>query len=55
MADAGMEFIDLTLEPPAAASWEVDTRAVRRALERTGWVWWAIRRGICRWQAQSRK
>jgi sugar phosphate isomerase/epimerase len=34
MADAGMEFIDLTLEPPASASWEVDTRAVRRALER---------------------
>ncbi|HEX3683554.1 MAG TPA: sugar phosphate isomerase/epimerase family protein [Bryobacteraceae bacterium] len=35
MADAGMEFIDLTLEPPAAASWEVDTRAIRAALERS--------------------
>lgn len=36
MADAGMEFIDLTLEPPAAASWRIDTTAVRRALERHG-------------------
>ncbi|HSU33408.1 MAG TPA: hypothetical protein VLJ11_19425 [Bryobacteraceae bacterium] len=24
MADLGMEFIDLTFEPPAAASWNVD-------------------------------
>ncbi|HTU44158.1 MAG TPA: sugar phosphate isomerase/epimerase family protein [Bryobacteraceae bacterium] len=34
MSEAGMEFIDLTLEPPGAASWEVDTRAIRDALER---------------------
>ena len=34
MADAGMEFIDLTLEPPAAASWNVNAAAIRRALER---------------------
>jgi sugar phosphate isomerase/epimerase len=34
MAEAGMEFNDLTLEPPGAASWEVDARAVRDALER---------------------
>ena len=34
MAEAGMEFIDLTLEPPQAASWEVDARAIRTALER---------------------
>lgn len=34
MTDAGMEFIDLTLEPPAAASWEIDTRSIRAALER---------------------
>jgi sugar phosphate isomerase/epimerase len=34
MAKAGMEFIDLTLEPPRAASWEVDARAIRNALER---------------------
>lgn len=33
MAELGMEFLDLTLEPPAAASWRVDTRAVRRALD----------------------
>jgi sugar phosphate isomerase/epimerase len=36
MADAGREFIDLTLEPPAAASWRIDTTALRRALERHG-------------------
>jgi sugar phosphate isomerase/epimerase len=34
MADLGMEFLDLTFEPPATASWEVDTRAIRQALER---------------------
>jgi len=36
MADLGMEFIDLTLEPPAAASWRVDTTAIRRAIEKHG-------------------
>jgi len=34
MADAGMEFLDLTLEPPAASSWNIDAGAIRRALER---------------------
>src|SRR5438067_2368209 len=34
MSDLGMEFIDLTLEPPAAASWEIDTKKVKSALER---------------------
>ncbi len=34
MADAGMEFVDLTLEPPGAASWNVDTSAIRAALDR---------------------
>jgi sugar phosphate isomerase/epimerase len=33
MAKLGMDFIDLTLEPPAAASWRVDPHAIRRALE----------------------
>lgn len=33
MSDAGMEFIDLTLEPPGAPSWNIDARAIRRALE----------------------
>lgn len=33
MADLGMEFLDLTFEPPAAPSWEVDTKAIRKALE----------------------
>lgn len=36
MAAMGMEFVDLTIEPPAAASWRIDTGAVRRALERYG-------------------
>lgn len=34
MADMGLEFIDLTIEPPAAASWRIDPRAVREAVER---------------------
>ncbi|HYF39670.1 MAG TPA: sugar phosphate isomerase/epimerase [Gemmatimonadales bacterium] len=34
MAAMGLGFIDLTLEPPMAASWKVDRKAVRNALER---------------------
>lgn len=34
MADMGMDFIDLTLEPPGAPSWSVDATAIRRVLER---------------------
>jgi sugar phosphate isomerase/epimerase len=34
MADVGMEFIDMTLEPPRNASWMVDTERVRTALDR---------------------
>jgi sugar phosphate isomerase/epimerase len=34
MADLGMEFIDLTFEPPAAASWNIDFRGIRAALNR---------------------
>ena len=33
MAKMGMEFLDFTLEPPSAASWRMDAKAVRRALE----------------------
>jgi sugar phosphate isomerase/epimerase len=36
MAEAGMEFLDLTFEPPAAASWNVDVREIRAALDRHG-------------------
>jgi sugar phosphate isomerase/epimerase len=36
MVDMGLEFIDLTLEPPAAASWEVDPIAIRRAIDDAG-------------------
>lgn len=36
MADMGLEFIDLTLEPPAAASWRVDARRIRKALDESG-------------------
>ncbi len=32
MAELGLDFIDLTLEPPAAGFWQIDTAAVRRAL-----------------------
>ncbi|HYP12757.1 MAG TPA: sugar phosphate isomerase/epimerase family protein [Bryobacteraceae bacterium] len=32
MAEMGLEFVDFTIEPPAAASWRLDTGAVRRAL-----------------------
>ena len=33
IAAMGLDFIDLTLEPPAAASWKVDRAATRQALE----------------------
>lgn len=36
MASAGLGFVDLTLEPPAAATWRVDPAAIRAALDRTG-------------------
>jgi len=36
MAEMGLEFIDLTLEPPGAAAWRVDARSIRAALERHG-------------------
>ena len=32
MAELGFEFVDLTLEPPAAAVWKVDLEEVRRVL-----------------------
>jgi len=34
MAHAGMEFVDLTLEPPGAASWKTDAKAIRAVLQR---------------------
>jgi sugar phosphate isomerase/epimerase len=36
IAGMGLGFIDLTLEPPMAASWKVDPLATRKALERHG-------------------
>jgi sugar phosphate isomerase/epimerase len=33
MADAKLDFVDLTLEPPAAAPWKIDPKAIRTALE----------------------
>jgi sugar phosphate isomerase/epimerase len=36
MAELGMEFLDLTLEPPAASSWLVDPDRIREELERCG-------------------
>lgn len=35
-AALGLDFIDLTLEPPGAAPWRVDAAAVRRAIEEHG-------------------
>lgn len=32
----GLDFVDLTLEPPAAATWRVDPREIRASLEATG-------------------
>src|SRR3954469_1009271 len=34
MAEMGLGFIDLTLEPPQAASWKVDLKAIGQALAR---------------------
>ena len=34
MAAMGLDFLDLTLEPPAAASWRVNPHAIREALEK---------------------
>jgi sugar phosphate isomerase/epimerase len=34
MADLGLEFIDLTLEPPAASAWRVNPDHIRAALDR---------------------
>src|SRR5687767_1004326 len=33
MAAGNLDFIDLTLEPPAAAPWMMDPKAIRSALE----------------------
>ena len=34
MADLGLEFLDLTLEPPMAGSWQIDPERIRTELER---------------------
>jgi sugar phosphate isomerase/epimerase len=36
MAELGLGFVDLTLEPPAAASWRVQPREIRRILDDCG-------------------
>ena len=36
VAEMRLDFIDLTLEPPAAASWRVDGKRIRMALEECG-------------------
>ena len=33
MADMGLQFVDLTIEPPGAPSWKIDAKAVRQALD----------------------
>lgn len=36
MAEMDLDFIDLTIEPPAAASHRIDARAIRRELDASG-------------------
>jgi sugar phosphate isomerase/epimerase len=36
MAEMGLEFIDLTIEPPGAASWRINTAEIRRELAQHG-------------------
>lgn len=36
MAEMGLDFLDLTFEPPAAPSWGVSPRKIRQALDRHG-------------------
>ena len=36
MAEMGLDFIDFTLEPPAAGHWQVDVDAVQELLQETG-------------------
>jgi len=36
MARLGLEFVDLTLEPPCSGSWMVDPKAIRSALRQSG-------------------
>ena len=36
MSEIGLDFLDLTLEPPGSPSWAIDSRAVRAKLESCG-------------------
>ena len=36
MGDLGLDFVDLTLEPPGASSWNADPDKIRAALDRYG-------------------
>jgi sugar phosphate isomerase/epimerase len=36
MAELKLDFIDLTLEPPGAASWRIDARSIRNELQASG-------------------
>lgn len=38
MAEMDLDFIDLTLEPPAAAPWKIDVAAVKAAIEEFGFI-----------------
>lgn len=38
MADLGLGFLDLTLEPPCSPSWKVEPDRIRRALEEVGFT-----------------
>jgi sugar phosphate isomerase/epimerase len=36
MCELGLDFIDLTLEPPRAASWQVNAKEIRREIDAAG-------------------
>src|SRR5207253_7221920 len=36
MADLGLEFIDLSLEPPCAATWKINPKQIRREIDAAG-------------------
>ena len=50
----GLDFVDLTLEPPAAASWRIKPAAIRAALENIVFPLSVTLRSTCLWEARSR-
>ena len=49
----GFDFVDFTLEPPAADPDVIDPDAIRTPWTGTVSAWWRIRRGSSRWARPS--